>query len=167
MAMNFGWHDPRGLYNAERDEYQPLPLAQQNSLSQMQAAQLQQKYAMAQAQAQNAYAQRQATRPEVATLGQHDLTQPPCYTFDELNDEGSVYNMKLQVAVDLAINTFGSGWFKDETTAEALDENQAFWLKVMHKLFKNQRLLHERYRSVERDEYRMAWKILDTGHENN
>lgn len=102
-----------------------------------------------------------------STLAVTNLSGERLYTFEELNDEGSVYNMPLQTAVDLAINKFGSGWFKDETTAEALEENQDFWVQVMSKLWQQKRLERQQVRHFDRDEITTAWKILDTDHGNN
>ena len=172
MATNFGWYDPRGMYNAGgllgNSAGQLANQAQAgNYITQAQAAQLQQQHAMVQAQMQNAYAQSQAKEPKRTMLGDYQLELSKTWTFEELNDEGSVYNMPLQTAVDLAINKFGSGWFKDEATADALEENTEFWLSLLHKLYSNKRLLRENCRMPDSLGAIVAWKILDTDHGNS
>ena len=106
-------------------------------------------------------------QPTRATLGAYPLDNVvPNVTFEELNDAGSVYNMELQTAIDLAINKFGSGWFKDEDTADAMEENAKFWLQVMSKLFKAGNLVHERYNQSDKTDAGIAWKIRDIDHGN-
>ena len=146
--------------------------------SQLQMAQLQSQYnqALAQQRAAMNSAWNQASisgggyaNPTAApsTLAVTNLNGDRLYTIEELNDEGSVYNMPLQTAVDLAINKFGSGWFKDETTAEALEENSSFWVQVMSKLWQQERLERQQVRHFDRDEITTAWKILDEDHGNS
>jgi len=131
----------------------------QNAKAHMQMAQQQ-------AAMNNAYAQQ--IRPvDFKTLGCFHLGNNADWTFDELNDEGSVYNMAVQTAIDLAINKFGSRWFKDDETATALEENKDFWLKVMSKLFKAGNLQKETWRDFDRDLVQTAWKILDIDHGNS
>jgi hypothetical protein len=109
----------------------------------------------------------QATQTQVVrTLAAFNLQGDYTPTFEELNDEGSIYNMPIQTAIDLAINKFGSGWFKDEATQDALDENTKFWLEIMSKLFKAGHLVCERCHQVDKDEIIVAWKIKDTDHGN-
>ncbi len=105
------------------------------------------------------YATQQAIQKTLSAFNLHGNAE---YTFEELNDEGSVYNMPLQTAVDLAINMFGSGWFKDEDTVKTLEENTDFLIKVMAKLFKAGRLKCETCRQPDALGSITAWKILDT-----
>ena len=156
--------------------YITVEQAQNAMQAAQQQAQLQNQYAQQQAALGNAwnqasisgggYASQQAKEKPI-TLGAYHLTNNAAWTFDELNDEGSVYNMTLQTAVDLAINKFGSGWFKDEATTEALEENKDFWLKVMHKLFNNKRLVREDCYEPGTFMNVVAWKILDEDHGNS
>lgn len=137
--------------------------ATQNSY--IQRAQLQMQMAQQQAAMNNAYATQHVPAPN--TLAAFNLGANSVYTFEDLNDEGSVYNMPLQTAVDLAINVFGSGWFKDYDTAKALEENTDFLIKVMSKLYKAGRLKCETCRDFNLDQAITAWKILDTDHGNS
>lgn len=168
--------DQRGKNMATNGGYTTIQQAQTAMQAAQQQAQLQNQYAMAQQQAamNNAWNQASisggmcanptAMPPTLATI---NLSGERLYTLEELNGEGSVYNMPLQTAVDLAINKFGSGWFKDETTAEALEENASFWVQVMSKLWQQKRLERQQIRHFDREEITTAWKILDTDHGDN
>ena len=166
MAMSnsgyaWGWSDP-----AQQGYSQLGNAAQQRQLQQ---SQMQLQMAAAQQQAYNnmfggGSGSFQQGQEGGRTLSAFNLNANSLYTFDELNDEGSVYNMPLQTAIDLAINTFGSGWFRDESTVKTLEENTDFWIKVLSKIGKAGRLKCETCRDFNTDTLKTAWKILDTDH---
>jgi hypothetical protein len=171
----FGYQDPNQTLQGQyagggllgQAAQQGYNNAQQSQLAQL--AQYEMQMAQQQAAMSNAFAQ-QATAKQAAiskTLSAFNLRADAVYTFEELNDEGSVYNMPLQTAVDLAITMFGSGWFKDDDTAKTLEENTDFLAKVMAKLFKAGRLKCETCRQPDALGSITAWKILDTDHGNS
>lgn len=165
--------DQRGKNTATNWGAAQQALDLQQLKMQQQAAMLHNTAAQQRAQLVNAWNQASVvgqyatpTTPAL-TLATTNLSGEFLYTIEELNDEGSVYNMPLQTAVDLAINKFGSGWFKDKTTAEALEENSSFWVQVMSKLWQQKRLERQQVRHFDRDEITTAWKILDEDHGNS
>jgi type II secretory pathway pseudopilin PulG len=165
ISGNEGLYAGGGLLGQAADFQNAMMQSQQATQnSYMQRAQLQMQMAQQQAAMNNAQ-QAQATIRK--TLGHYLLENNADWTLDELNDEGSVYNMPLQTAIDLAISTFGSGWFRDESTVKTLEENTDFWIKVMSKLFKARCLKKETVRDFNLDKITTAWKILDTDHGNS
>lgn len=173
ISGNEGMYAGGGLLGQATPHNTLLGNAAQQSTLAMRQSQLQMHMAQQQAQmAQNmvnSYHQaQQAQTPRRSTLSDWPLDgKDTSYTFEDLNDAGSVYNMELQTAIDLAINKFGSRWFKDADTADALEENTKFWIQVMRKLYNASHLIHERCHHVDRDEVTIAWKIRDTDHGNS
>ena len=175
MAHNFGWNDPRGLYNVERDEYTPMPLAQQNAVSQMQRAQLQHQYAMAQQQAmmnnaaaqmsglsglaQGGYAAQQAVSVKKTFATIHGgLTVP---TFEELDDPDSAFNLPLDALATMWGARFGYRWVKDEDTAAAMEENENLWIITLKRLSDAGCIEVQQFRHPAQLGYDTAWKLKE------
>lgn len=175
MAMNFGWTDPRGLYNAERDEYTPLPSGQLAGNSPMQQAQLQMQYAQQQAAMNNAAAQggyfQQAYGQQAnptnyrQTLGSTPKGLTP--TFEQLDDPDSPFNLSLDALAVMWGARFGYRWVKDEDTADAIEENEELWSLVASRLLEAGLLFRQDYRHPDKLGVGSAWRLVEKDHGNN
>jgi type II secretory pathway pseudopilin PulG len=167
ISGNEGLYAGGGLLGQAVDFQNAMMQSQLAQLDAQQRAQMNMAAAQRQAAMNNAFSGHQQGQELSRALSTFNLNANSLYTFDELNDEGSVYNMPLQTAIDLALNTFGSGWFRDESTVKTLEENTDFWIKVLSKIGKAGRLKCETCRDFNTDTVKTAWKILDTDHGNS